>query len=517
MEKQNTSAVERKKIILLNRVSSVLEPLIIRITEWGYDTQSVLDSTAVKSTVASALKEVAILDLSPEIDLDTLSAHIKNLKTRVPHLSVLGIFTGKMKFSWHQAYQLGLEGIFQFPLEEDNFLNRVFELCPQTLDVKKVGVDALVKVNITSIDRNEALPFDVFVYLPANQRVVLLRKGGNLLEPQVQERFKQNQKWTLYIRRSDLNAFQADLGKSIFNESGAGSEVKAHLQQALHGFFSETEYSEQESEQVLHNLKAALDKQMLSNSSTREKWQTANAIVSEKLTYLSHSQNVASYCATFGRALGFEPMSDLALAGLLHDVGLGELPPELLWKTHAMMSEDERAQYRLHPGFAKNTLQKLTKGNEKVIEAILYHHERLDGSGYPYGLKADKLPLMAKILALSDEFDKLTSLRPGFPQLTPREAIIKLAGLEGNPTDPVFDTDLFKPILDLFYEPPKPLVKETPAPVRGQTLQDWISRATPSSGTPILASTEAINKVRLQLREHFQSTKGKPKNAHARI
>ncbi len=466
----------------------------------------------------SEQKEIAIVDLSTDFNIDTLVNLKKNVKNKMPRLSVLGLFAGKMKFSWHQAYQLGLEGVFQFPLEEDLFLNRIFELCPQELDIKRVGIDALVKVNMTAIDRDEALPFDVFVYLPANQRVVLLRKGGNLLEPQVRERFKQNQKWNLYIRRSDLSAYQTDLGKNLFGEAPAATEVKVQLQQALHGFFSETDYSEEEAEQVVHNLKVSLDKQMLSVAASREKWQTANTIASEKLTYLSHSQNVASYCAVFGRALGVDSISDLALAGLLHDVGLGELPPDLLLKTNAMMTDEERAQYRLHPGFAKHTLQKLAKDNAKVLEAILYHHERFDGSGYPYGLKSENIPLMAKILALADEFDKLTSLRPGFPQLTPREAIVKLAGLEGNPRDTVFDAELFKPIIELFYEPPIKKTNEVALVANGETLRDWINKNTkPIADAPALASTEMINKIRLQLVDHFATAKGKLKVAKSGI
>ncbi len=183
-----------------------------------------------------------------------------------------------------------------------------------------------------------------------------------------------------------------------------------------------------------------------------------------------------------------------------------ELPPELLWKTEKQMDEDEMAQYRLHPGFAKLTLQKSHKLSETVLEAILLHHERRDGCGYPYGLKSEKIPMDAKILTFADEFDKQTSLWPGFPQLTPREAIIKLAGLEGNGVDPVFDSDSFKPLITLFYEAPMIAPKSEAVDLeRGVTLKEWLAKNLSRNGSRPLASTEMINKLRLQLSEHFKT------------
>lgn len=139
------------------------------------------------------------------------------------------------------------------------------------------------------------------------------------------------------------------------------------------------------------------------------------------------------------------------MAGLLHDIGLSELPTELLWKPEKLMTEEERAQYRLHPGFAKHSIERQKiKISKDVMEMILLHHERSDGSGYPYGYKNDKLSSYVKLIAFADEFDKLTSLRPGQPIRTPSEALSRLAGLDGLPPDSVFDPEFHQPIIDTF-------------------------------------------------------------------
>jgi len=100
----------------------------------------------------------------------------------------------------------------------------------------------------------------------------------------------------------------------------------------------------------------------------------------------------------------------LARAGLLHDVGKLGIPAAVLGK-HSPLDEAEWTLMRTHPELGLNLLDRVGQSSRETL-AVLYHHERLDGSGYPYGLKAEAIPIEARIVAVADTYDALTSDRP---------------------------------------------------------------------------------------------------------
>jgi HD-GYP domain-containing protein (c-di-GMP phosphodiesterase class II) len=100
----------------------------------------------------------------------------------------------------------------------------------------------------------------------------------------------------------------------------------------------------------------------------------------------------------------------LARAGLLHDIGKLGIPDEVLGK-HSPLDESEWMLMKAHPEIGLALLDRAGQSSREVL-AVLYHHERLDGSGYPYGLKAEAIPIEARIVAVADTYDALTSDRP---------------------------------------------------------------------------------------------------------
>jgi putative nucleotidyltransferase with HDIG domain len=128
---------------------------------------------------------------------------------------------------------------------------------------------------------------------------------------------------------------------------------------------------------------------------------------------LGHSQLVSKYSVLFARELGIEDQSflvDLERGALLHDIGKIGVPEFVLRKEGAL-TQREREVVREHPllGF------EMIKGFDFLADAahvILYHHERYDGTGYPFRLKGEEIPLGARIFALADTLDAITSDRP---------------------------------------------------------------------------------------------------------
>ncbi|MFZ0625962.1 MAG: HD domain-containing phosphohydrolase [Acidimicrobiia bacterium] len=148
-----------------------------------------------------------------------------------------------------------------------------------------------------------------------------------------------------------------------------------------------------------------------------------------------HVHRVSDLAVDLGSGLGLGEieLDRLALAGILHDVGKIHLDPGILGKP-GPLDENERELMNRHPelGFAM-TRHRL---DPKVAEAILYHHERFDGRGYPFGLKGDEIPILSRIILVADAFDAMTSTRAYQPALPVDFAITEIRQHTGTQFDP---------------------------------------------------------------------------------
>jgi hypothetical protein len=150
-----------------------------------------------------------------------------------------------------------------------------------------------------------------------------------------------------------------------------------------------------------------------------------------------HSEKVAAYAVELAQALELEPAvrERIRLAGLLHDVGKLALERSILHKA-GPLTDDEWRQVREHPGLSAHII-----GGVAQFVAFLpgarHHHERYDGLGYPDGLAGTEIPLDARVLAVADAYDAMTSDRSYRAALSHAEAIERLEAAAGSQLDPV--------------------------------------------------------------------------------
>ncbi|MDN5347988.1 MAG: hypothetical protein PWP65_1552 [Clostridia bacterium] len=160
-------------------------------------------------------------------------------------------------------------------------------------------------------------------------------------------------------------------------------------------------------------------------------------IIDAKHAYTGgHSQRVAAFAVSLGKELGLEPaeLQRLEAAALLHDFGKIAVPRAILDKP-GPLNDVEMARVREHPGYTQMLLQKITSLKDLAPIAAL-HHERYDGRGYPKGLKNGQIPLGARIIAVADALDAMTSARPYQPRRTLVEAYRVLQKEAGKQFDP---------------------------------------------------------------------------------
>ncbi len=149
-----------------------------------------------------------------------------------------------------------------------------------------------------------------------------------------------------------------------------------------------------------------------------------------------HSTRVAGFAVKIGKAMGLTggELTSLERAALFHDIGKLWVPDYILLK-EAPLTSEEQAVVRKHPVIGAEILDS-AKFNSNEMAAVLHHHERFDGTGYPYGLKGLSIPLEARIMAVADAFDAMTSERSYRSAMLMREALEELYSNAGTQFDP---------------------------------------------------------------------------------
>jgi two-component system cell cycle response regulator len=148
-----------------------------------------------------------------------------------------------------------------------------------------------------------------------------------------------------------------------------------------------------------------------------------------------HSQTVGRYSALIAEELGLaeEHVQRVQIAGVLHDIGKIGLPDAILRKRSGL-TEDERREVRRHPEIGAEILR--SKNFEDIRSWVLSHHERPDGKGYPRGLSADEIPLEARVLAVADAYEAMTSgrvYRAAIARQSARAELLRCAGGQFDP------------------------------------------------------------------------------------
>ncbi|MDE5908246.1 MAG: HD-GYP domain-containing protein [Lachnospiraceae bacterium] len=137
----------------------------------------------------------------------------------------------------------------------------------------------------------------------------------------------------------------------------------------------------------------------------------------------AHSMNVALICNVFARwmRMNDDEIRLATMSGLLHDIGKTQIPDTII-KKPGKLTDDEYDLVKTHPQEGYRILQN-TSLSQEVLNAVLMHHERCDGTGYPYGLTGERIGIYAKMVCIADVYDAMTSARIYRGPLCPFKAI----------------------------------------------------------------------------------------------
>ncbi len=202
---------------------------------------------------------------------------------------------------------------------------------------------------------------------------------------------------------------------SMFNEARLGAAIDAEHCRPLVAEISESVYRNPGALVSLARLKSA-----------------------DEYSYM-HSVAVCALMVSLGRALGLNEAQcrEAGLAGLLHDMGKALIPLHILNKP-GKLTDEEFQVMRTHPERGHALLVEGRGATSAVLDVCLHHHERVDGAGYPHRLSGEALTLVARMGAVADVYDAITSNRPYKAGWDPAESIARMASWQGH-----FDPNVF--------------------------------------------------------------------------
>lgn len=163
-----------------------------------------------------------------------------------------------------------------------------------------------------------------------------------------------------------------------------------------------------------------------------------------------HSDRVSEYSVLIGKALGLpeEDLKTLKIGGLFHDIGKIGIPDSILLKT-TKLDDEEYSEIKNHPSIGAHILSNATIFKD-IIPIVKHHHERFDGRGYPGKLKGEEIPYFARIAAVADSFDAMTSKR-SYRDSLPMDVVIE--EIEKN-SGTQFDPEIAKVFLEILKNQP---------------------------------------------------------------
>ncbi len=273
-------------------------------------------------------------------------------------------------------------------------------------------------IQVKALQEGRVPPLDLYILREGDEAPVLFLSRSLPFDRRVSRNLAQSEIQILFIREEDLEIFDEYLNRniaSIIRDPNISVHSRCAITYDLSLELMKRVYESADPVQVAKSSQGVLQNIIEVIFANPDAAHSFITLTSEDYELYSHSINACLYGMALARlALDITKEEALTRFGpgfLLHDIGKLSIPHDILMKPGSL-TEKEWDQVRLHPQKGLEMVEKIMPVTEETQAMILYHHERLDGSGYPLGLRGSEIPIAARICGIVDAFDALSTNRP---------------------------------------------------------------------------------------------------------
>ncbi len=380
------------------------------------------------------------------------------LRMQFPKAQILYVTPHRDGFERKVFIKNGFSDAYLLPWDNSAFHDVVREGIARANSAEKV----YKTVRLVDIQAGTTLEFNTFIHLPMNNKYVRFSGAGDPIDPERAQKLAKSQISAVQVDLVEMPKFYEytarrlhEMGKDgTISETERQEKMKHAVRELIGGIFNTTakDSTVESGKAVIQDCQQIVSA-YIGQSDTKNNWfgKLMNLADNKSTTY-DHAASVSTLAALFSMALGIGKPEDLAIAGVLHDIGLSELPEALQQKKELELSPEEFELFKTHPEKTLGLVrQRKLIVPEIVLKVIAQHHEKWNGTGYPKKLVQKRICPEAQLLAIADLFDEFTAVKEGQPRLTPAEALKKILAL--NTTDESqasFDPGILKKLVALF-------------------------------------------------------------------
>ncbi|MFQ5691420.1 MAG: HD-GYP domain-containing protein [Nitrospinota bacterium] len=347
------------------------------------------------------------------------------------------------------------------------------KLLETSTEIESGEGDSLVSIDLDLIPCEIQLDFPLFVRTSDDndRRFSLVRNRGMVFSERVRSQLRRDAA-TLFTKEKYFRSYESSVDthlEQILTDETVPVEKRSSIliqkgEDIMEAFFDRPDSKEnyEKAQKLVGNIvrlaHASKEGVMSMLRLAKRDYQTYSHSLHVCILGVGFAQNLLSDERILRKHPFCDDVEKLGQGFIYHDLGKSLVDTDILKKA-GRLSPLEWEMIKKHPLDGSQMLQEMGIRDKDIMHITLYHHERMDGTGYPYGLKENEIPVIARIAAITDAFDALTSDRPYKPAANTFEALSIMKNENGG----FYDLDLFQSFVLMFHKQSADSFKQGPA------------------------------------------------------